>query len=76
MALIFVQVYWITNAMGVRQENFVRSVNEAVDGVVLRLEKSNRTRIPENIQMIENRLTYNLIDSLLKDELHKNSICW
>jgi len=74
MALIFVQVYWITNAMGVRQENFVRSVNEAVDGVVLRLEKTNRARIPENIQMIENRLTYNLIDSLLRDELHKNSI--
>ncbi len=51
-----------------------REVHEAVDGVVLRLEKSNRARIHENIQLIENRLTYNLIDSLLTDELHKKSI--
>ncbi len=74
LALVFVQVYWINNAMMVRQANFVRSVNEAVDGLVLRLEKSNRARIPENLELIENRLTYNLIDSLLRDELNKKSI--
>ncbi|MCD4725428.1 MAG: HAMP domain-containing histidine kinase [Bacteroidales bacterium] len=59
LALVAVQVYWINNAMTVRQANFVRSVNEAVDGVTLRIEK---------------RLSYNLLDSLLKDELHKKSI--
>ena len=74
IALILVQLYWITNAMEVRQDNFVRSVNEAVDGVVLRLEKTNRAHIPENMQLIENRLTYELIDSLLHDELNKKSI--
>lgn len=59
LGLVAVQVYWINNAMTVRQANFVRSVNEAVDGVTLRIEK---------------RLSYNLLDSLLKDELHKKSI--
>lgn len=131
LALVFIQGYWINNAMIVRQANFVRSINEAVDGVVFRLEKSDlagrlqatidylsdspqymasgdstynainhefrdidnsgdleafynkyilslevkdRQRIHEGFQLIEKRLTYNLIDSLLRDELHKKSI--
>ncbi|MCK4570012.1 MAG: HAMP domain-containing histidine kinase [Bacteroidales bacterium] len=131
LALVFIQGYWINNAMIVRQANFVRSVNEAVDGVFFRLEKSDlanrlestidylsdspqymapddsiynvldhefrdidnrgeleifynkyilslelkdRQRIHEGFQLIEKRLTYNLIDSLLRDELHKKSI--
>ena len=131
LALVFIQGYWINNAMIVRQANFVRSVNEAVDGVFFRLEKSDladrlestidylsdspqymapddsiynalnhefkdidsrgeletfynkyilslelkdQHRVHEGFQLIEKRLTYNLIDSLLRDELHKKSI--
>jgi two-component system phosphate regulon sensor histidine kinase PhoR len=74
IALVFVQVYWINNAMMVRQANFLRSVNEAVDRVAIRLERSSPGRISERIGVIENRLTYDLIDSLLQDELHKKSI--
>ena len=59
LALVAVQVYWINNAINVRQANFVRSVNEAVDGMIFRCEK---------------RISYHLLDSLLKDELHKKSI--
>ena len=59
LGLVAVQVYWIKNAMTVRHANFVRSVNEAVDGVTFRIEK---------------RLSYDLLESLLKDELHKKSI--
>lgn len=74
LALVGVQGYWIKNAMIVRQANFFRSVDEAVDGVVVRLEKMNRVMIPENIHLIENRLSYELIDSLLSNELNKKSI--
>ena len=74
LALVFVQVYWINNAIMVRQANFVRSVNEVGSRVVVRLENTNRARIPENMQLIENRITYSLIDSLITDELNKKSI--
>jgi len=74
IALVGVQGYWIKNAMITRQANFISSVDEAVDGVVIRLEKLNRVRIPENIHLIENKFTYELIDSLLYDELNKKSI--
>ena len=132
LALVGVQGYWINNAMIVRQANFVRSVNEAFDGVAFRLEKSeladrlestidfmessphyvipkddslyqalkcefqgisNRAELyefydkyvisggfeeehllSESFNMIEKRLSYNLLDSLLSDELHKKSI--
>ena len=132
LALVGVQGYWIKNAMIVRQANFVRSVNEAFDGVAFRLEKSeladrlestidfmgssphyvipkddslfmvlkcefqsisNRTELyefynkyvisggfeeehllHEGFNIIEKRLSYNLLDSLLSDELHKKSI--
>jgi len=131
IALVLVQVYWMRNAMDLRQANFVRSVNEAVDGVVFRLEKSelagrlqttidklgrstggsvsgdslshmlnhefagidNRPELEnfynkyllslelpveqgllEGFKLIEKRLTYELLDSLLRDELNKKSI--
>ncbi len=130
-ALVGVQGYWVKNAIIVRQANFVRSVNEAVDRVVFRLEKSElagrlestidflgmspRFVIPEDSMhialsnefndinsrdeleqfyskyveeaersgqqlihegspIIEKRLSYRLIDSLLQDELNKKSI--
>jgi two-component system phosphate regulon sensor histidine kinase PhoR len=132
LALVGVQGYWIKNAMIVRQANFVRSVNEAFDGVAFRLEKSeladriestidfisssphyvipkedslykalkyefrdisNRTELDEfynkyivpggieeeyllgeGFHLIEKRLSYNLLDSLIRDELNKKSI--
>ena len=131
LALVAVQGYWIKNAMIVRQANFVRSVNEAFDGVAFRLEKceladrfestidylnasphyviredslflalkyefrdiSNQTELDEfynkyilsgdiknedlpykGFHLIEKRLSFNLLDSLLSDELNKKSI--
>jgi len=74
ITLVFVQVYWINNAMVVRQTNFERSVSEAVSNTIIRLEKTGGVKIPESPLIIENRLTHNLIDSLLDDELNKKSI--
>jgi two-component system phosphate regulon sensor histidine kinase PhoR len=130
LALVALQVYMLNNAVAVRQANFVRSLNEAVDIVVFRLEKSelagqlesamtyqggphsiripgdstyhavsyelkdvsNRTELmqlygkysflnkfhglqaPEGFPLIEKRLSYHLLDSLLRDELNKKSI--
>jgi two-component system phosphate regulon sensor histidine kinase PhoR len=74
IALVFVQVYWINNAMMARQTNFERSVGEAVSSTIVRLEKTDGLRIPERPLIIEKNLTYNLIDSLLSDELNKKSI--
>ena len=39
IGLMSIQVYWIRNAIVVKQAGFVRSVNEAIPKVVLRLEK-------------------------------------
>jgi len=74
ITLVFVQVYWINNAMMLRQANFERSVGEAVSSAIIRLEKSEGMMIPETPLIIEKNLTYNLIDSLLNDELNKKSI--
>lgn len=74
ITLVFVQVYWINNAMMARQTNFKRSVSEAVSSTIIRLEKTDGLRIPMRPLIIEKNLTYNLIDSLLNDELNKKSI--
>jgi two-component system phosphate regulon sensor histidine kinase PhoR len=74
IALVFVQVYWINNAMMVRQANFERSIGEAVNATIVKLEKTDGIKIPERPLIIEKNLTYNLIDSLLNDELNKKSI--
>ncbi|MHC1706439.1 MAG: sensor histidine kinase [Bacteroidales bacterium] len=39
VGLIAIQLYWIQNAIKVREENFTRSVNEAISDVVYKLEK-------------------------------------
>lgn len=39
MGLMSIQVYWIRNAVAVKQANFVRSVEEAISNVVFKLEK-------------------------------------
>jgi len=132
IALVGVQSYWVRSAMVVRHDNFVRSVNEAFDGVSFRLEKSDLADrleatidfidqspnyvIPyndslfsalkyefrdittqddldafyrkyvnsggferehmllESFHQIEKRLSHNLLDSLIRDELNKKSI--
>ena len=73
MALVGVQGYWVKNAMIVRQANFVRSVNEAFNGMSLRLGKLKSAGYPqENIDFI---MAYpQLLDSLIRDELNKESI--
>jgi len=73
IALVGVQGYWVNNAMIVRQANFVRSVNEAVDGMSMRLEKIKGSAYPRsNIDFIISNPQ--LLDSLLRDELNKESI--
>ncbi|MCF8228326.1 MAG: HAMP domain-containing histidine kinase [Bacteroidales bacterium] len=39
IGLMVIQVYWIRNAVTVKEANFVRTVNEALSGVVQKLEK-------------------------------------
>ncbi len=39
LGLMSIQVYWIRNAVMVKQAGFVRNVNQAISNVVLRLEK-------------------------------------
>jgi two-component system phosphate regulon sensor histidine kinase PhoR len=131
LALLGVQGYWIKNAMIVRHDNFVRSLNDAVGALSFRLEKTeladrvesvlekiaeseeymllkedsllkalkydfrdikNRTeliefytkygmqpdidhfQLPGGFHLIEKRLSYQLLDSLIRDELNKKSI--
>ncbi|MDZ7742506.1 MAG: HAMP domain-containing sensor histidine kinase [Bacteroidota bacterium] len=39
IGLMVIQVYWIRNAVTVKEANFVRTVNEALSGVVEKLDK-------------------------------------
>ncbi|MEN8224199.1 MAG: HAMP domain-containing sensor histidine kinase [Bacteroidota bacterium] len=72
MALVAVQGYWIKNAMIVRHANFVRSVNEAFDGLSSQFEEEYP--LQEGFHLIEKRLSHDLLDSLIRVELNKKSI--
>ena len=65
--IIAVQYMWIRNAFDVREAQFNQGVNDALDGVVTRLETS------ENMQLIRQRLIsdsiLNLIRSYAKDSM-------
>jgi two-component system phosphate regulon sensor histidine kinase PhoR len=39
IGLIVIQLYWIQNAINVREENFTKSVNDAISNVIYKLEK-------------------------------------
>lgn len=53
IALVSIQLYWIKNAIAVKQANFERSVTEAVSGVIYNLEKQ------ELADRIKNRISIN-----------------
>ena len=69
LGLMSIQVYWIRNAVIVKEAGFVRSVNEAISNVVLRLEKIemiNKFNTPSKI--FSNRLSYTrYLDSINKE---------
>lgn len=68
MGLVGVQLYWIKNAIAVKEANFDRSVNEALTNVVYKLEKlevASRIKNRINIGNPTNSL-YNAIDSINK----------
>ncbi len=84
IGLMVIQVYWIKNAITVRQANFTRSVNEAASIVIFRLEKIEmkhhiRKKIDELSMRsrtchVRDSINRMVLDSLISDELHKKSI--
>jgi two-component system, OmpR family, phosphate regulon sensor histidine kinase PhoR len=67
--LIGVQLYWIDNAIKVREANFLSSVNDAVNNVVEKLEKIELARQIKNPKYGASPLL--LIDSLNKQIIKK-----
>lgn len=66
IGLVGVQLYWIKNAIAVKEANFDRSVNEALTNVVYKLEKlevSNRIKNRINAGS-SNSTLYTTIDSI------------
>ncbi len=66
LGLMSIQVYWIRNAIIVKQANFVRSVNEAIPKVVLLLEKIemvNKFNTPSTI-FSDSKSYTNYLDSI------------
>lgn len=72
IVLIGVQMYWIDNAIKVREANFLSSVNEAVGNVVSKLEKIELSRQIKNPKYGASPLL--LIDSLNKQIIKKLEI--
>lgn len=66
IGLVGIQIYWIQNALAVKEANFDRSVNEALTNVIYKLEKlevANRIKNKINFKN-PNTSLYNTIDSL------------
>lgn len=66
IGLVGIQIYWIKNALAVKEANFDRSVNEALTNVVYKLEKLEvANRIKNKIDKGSPNLSlYGAIDSL------------
>jgi two-component system, OmpR family, phosphate regulon sensor histidine kinase PhoR len=66
IGLVGIQIYWIKNALAVKEANFDRSVNEAFTNVIYKLEKLEvADRIKNKINTKSPNLTlYSTIDSL------------
>lgn len=66
IGLVGIQIYWIKNALAVKEANFDRSVNEALTNVVYKLEKLEvANRIKNKIDVGSPNLSlYGAIDSL------------
>ncbi len=73
LGLMSIQVYWIRNAIIVKQAGFVRSVNEAISTVVLRLEKIemvNKFNTP--LTVFSNRQSYTKFLDSINEEFKKD----
>ncbi len=69
VGLVFLQIYWINNAVNVEKANFRRSVNEAISVVVTRLEKME---IAEQFRKHKEKTSLiNTIDSLNRSLYHE-----
>lgn len=64
--LVVIQVYWIKNAIMVREAIFNRDVNKAVENVVFKLDRIDRTKM---IQLRKDRLDRARMKWIKKDSL-------
>ena len=63
VGIIFVQLFWIKNAIEVKSDQFNRSVNEALNDVVIQLEKNeNYLILSENFDQIGSVFSVKTID--------------
>jgi two-component system phosphate regulon sensor histidine kinase PhoR len=62
VGLMFIQVYWIRNAITVKEASFVRAVETSVSDVVLKLEKDEASRRLKKYK--QSAYLYSKIDSL------------
>lgn len=69
IVLVGLQIYWIENAIKVREANFLSSINQAVSNVVYKLEKIELARQIKNPKYGASPLL--LIDSLNKQIVKK-----
>ena len=69
LGLIAIQIYWVNNAITLGEERFEQSVNEALNNVVLRLEKhSAAAKITQKF----NFRKQGIITASIGGSLHKN----
>ncbi|MBL0328143.1 MAG: hypothetical protein IPP64_01670 [Bacteroidetes bacterium] len=69
LGLIAIQIYWVNNAITLGEERFEQSVNEALNNVVLRLEKhSAAAKITQKF----NFRKQGIITASIGGPLHKN----
>src|ERR1700733_1529827 len=47
LALICVQLYWVTNAVRLTEQHFAQDVNDALNDAVYRLEKTSVAKLTE-----------------------------
>lgn len=59
LALIGVQIFWVKNAISLKEEEFNRSVNDALNNVVYKLEKTaTAAKIRKNIKLKKQGIRY------------------
>lgn len=66
IGMVGIQLYWIQNAIDVRQDTFARSLNEAIDQVITKLEKLEAINEIQTTMNVYERGTefYNRVDSV------------
>jgi two-component system phosphate regulon sensor histidine kinase PhoR len=70
IGLVFIQIYWINNALILKQENFSQNVHSALNSVVSRLEKMNMaTRLKRRLNFRKQGIRY----LKMRDSLNRNA---